>query len=148
MRRFILFLFLIGSSASVFGQSGTPTPASYYDQARVVLLNGVDMEVEQLRMRPDTATFMYAEQLFSTSYREVKYFQVEEGKATFDFGLFMVGMSLGYLAFEAIRIENEPDLVYRDDAGIRAALLVSGSFAVGCGIGSLIPKRKKYRPSF
>ncbi len=77
------------------------------------------------------------------SLDKIRYFSVVQGNKAVPYGLFGAGMGVLIVLYAVKDVETNSNYEYRDNLGLRIALIIGGFGALGAGIGALSPKWKR-----
>ncbi len=77
------------------------------------------------------------------SMDQVRYFSVKNGTKALPYGLYGAGVGAFAVLIASGKVAGDSNLEFRDNLGLRIALIVGGCGAIGAGIGALTPKWKR-----
>lgn len=147
----ILTFILVLLYLSAFGQKKTKKKEylildKEYSKAKIYKRDFKILNVTSLKLVNDTTvsyTIKTSQEIEQISINDVRYFAVKKGNKALPFGLYGAGVGALAVLLTVEKVETNSNWEYRDNIGLRIALMIGGCGAIGAGIGALTPKWKR-----
>ena len=148
MKKTFALLILLITTNILFAQKQKEyiTPNKKYSSAKIYIKGNKILRVKSLQLINDsTIIFKNTDtpKVAELSLSQVKYFSVKKGSKALQYGLFGAGVGLLTVLLAVKDVETGTSYEYRDNLGLRIAIIIGGFGAIGAGIGALIPKWKR-----